>query len=71
MVLADIVASEAYKKYFLKPLADHQGKVSKDVSPSDNRKTGLFGSGNLKLIPRSMHAAQPFQISPSLQNRQV
>lgn len=53
--LADIVASEAYKKYFLKPLADHQGKVSKDVSPSDNRKTGLFGSRELK-IDSAQHA---------------
>ena len=53
--LADIVASEAYKKYFLKPLADHRGEVSKDVSPSDTRKTGLFGSRELK-IDSARHA---------------
>ncbi len=41
---AGIVASEAYKKYFLKILADYKGEMSKEVPPSDTRKVGLFGS---------------------------
>ena len=41
---AGIVASEAYKKYFLNILVDYKGEMSKEVSPADTRKAGLFGS---------------------------